>query len=144
MADSAHDGVALVRRLWALFQGRRWSEAQALFASDAVCTWWATGERIVGADAIIHVNRVYPEGWTIELIEVNALADGRVHSTVRVPLAGGPTVYANSLFTLRDGCIVSLDEYWSTVEAPPAWRDGTGLPGWSRLPADTRGEVPVL
>lgn len=136
------NGVEVVRGLWALFQARRWQEAQGLLAPDAVCTWWATGERITGAEAVIHVNAVYPEGWEIQLIEVNALADGRVHSIVRVALAGGPTVYANSLFTLRDGLIASLDEYWSTVEAPPAWRDNTGLPGWSRLPPDTRGAVP--
>jgi ketosteroid isomerase-like protein len=137
------NGVETVRRLWALFQARRWQEAQGLLTPDAVCTWWATGERITGAEAVIHVNAVYPEGWEIQLIEVNGLADGRVHSVVRVLLAGGPTVYANSLFTLRDGLIASLDEYWSTVEAPPAWRDNTGLPGWSRLPDDTRGAVPL-
>jgi len=136
-------GVEVVHRLWALFQARRWLDAKRLFTPDAVCTWWATGERLSGAEAIIHVNAVYPEGWEIHLIEVNALADGRVHSIIRVPIAGGPTVYANSLFTLRDGLIASLDEYWSTVEAPPAWRDGTGLPGWLRLAPDTRGVVPL-
>ena len=140
----ALESAQTVRRLWALFQARRWQEAQTLFAPDAVCTWWATGERLSGAEAIIHVNAVYPEGWEIHLIEVNTLADGRVHSIVRVPLAGGPIVYANSFFTLRQGLIASLAEYWSTIEAPPPWRDNPGLPGWMRLPEDARGTVPAL
>jgi hypothetical protein len=137
-------GTELVRSLWALFQARRWQDARALFAGDAVCHWWSSGEQFIGADAIIHVNAVYPEGWQIHLIEVNALADGRVHSIVRVTLQGGPTVFANSLFSVRDGLIAAVDEYWSTIEPPPAWRSEGGLPGWCQLPEDTRGSVPVV
>jgi hypothetical protein len=137
-------GTALVQRLWALFQARRWQEARALMAPEAVCHWWSTGEQFAGADAIIHVNAVYPEGWQIHLLEVNALADGRVHSIVRVTMEGGPTVFANSLFTLRDGLITAVDEYWSTIEAPPAWRSEGRLPRWGRLAPDSRGSVPTV
>ncbi|MED5620687.1 nuclear transport factor 2 family protein [Ideonella sp. BN130291] len=137
-------GTEVVRALWALFQARRWQDARALFADDAVCHWWSSGEQFTGADAIIHVNAIYPEGWQIHLIEVNALADGRVHSIVRVTLQDGPTVFANSLFRLRDGLITAVDEYWSTIEAPPAWRSEGRLPGWRQLPQDTRGSVPTV
>lgn len=134
--------VDVVRRLWALFQARDWAGAEALLAPQARCIWWATNEQFDGAPAIVHVNAVYPEGWTIHLIEVNSLADGRVHSLVRVTMADGPTVYANSFFILQGGLITDVQEYWSTVELPPAWREA-GLQGQTRLPADGRGAVPI-
>ncbi|QPF76087.1 nuclear transport factor 2 family protein [Roseateles sp. DAIF2] len=133
MADLAES--ALVRRFWALYQARRWAEAQALLAPEACCTWWATRERFIGAAAVVHVNAVYPEGWTIRLLELRALSAGRVHSLVRVD-HGEASFYANSFFTLEGGRIAGLDEYWSDVQAPPSWRQG--LPGRGDLPADMR------
>lgn len=137
MAASAGTELEVVQRFWALYQGRRWREAQALLAPQAVCNWWASGERFVGAAAIVHVNAVYPEGWRIHLLALNALGPGRVHSLVRVE-HGAAVVYANSFFALSHGLITSLDEYWCDVLAPPSWRQSGLLPGLQPLPADQR------
>lgn len=129
--------VALVWRFWALYQARRWSEAQALLHPDAYCNWWATAERFAGAAAIVHVNAVYPEGWALHLLELNPLGAGRLHSLVRVD-QDGLRFYANSFFRIEAGVIVSLDEYWSDPAPAPAWRQNGQLPGLQRLAPDLR------
>ena len=129
-----------VHRFWSLFQARRWADAQALLNAQACCLWPVTRERFVGPDAIIHVNAVYPEGWSIHLLALNALADGRVHSLVRVD-HGPASHYANSFFSLDANTLITqIEEFWSDVQEPPAWRTAPGqpLPGWSRLPADVK------
>jgi hypothetical protein len=89
-----------------------------------------TRERVLGADSIIHVNAIYPEGWTIHLVDCNVLLDGRVHSIIRVDHPPH-RFYATSLFTIS-GQIESITEYWSTVETPPHWRTSGNLPGYQR------------
>ena len=140
--------VELVRRFWALYQARNWVAAQALLHPDAVCHWWATAERFEGPAAIVHVNAIYPEGWTIHLLELHGL-DGasqatelaqprrRVHSLVRVD-QGGQSFYANSFFGLEQDLILSIDEYWSDTQAAPAWRQNGSLPGLFSMPPDQR------
>ncbi|MDT9001016.1 hypothetical protein RQP53_17190 [Paucibacter sp. APW11] len=130
---------ALVRRFWALYQARRWAEAQALLAEQAVCDWPATLERYVGAAEVVHVNAVYPEGWSIHLLELNTLTDGRVHALVRVD-QGEASFYANGFYRVSGDRIAGLSEYWSDVQPAPAWRrdPSAPLPGQQRLPRDER------
>jgi len=86
----------------------------------------------VDLDAFVAVQAKYPEGWKIQLIECERLEDGRVISLVRVDHA--PDVYyATSLFQVDDGLIIGIDEYWATMEAPPAWRTPQAVPGLSRF-----------
>jgi ketosteroid isomerase-like protein len=121
-----------VRRLWQAFEARDWAGAQALFAPDAVCDWWTSGERFTGADAIVGVNAAYPEGWHIELLAIDELVDGRIHSLVRVD-HGEQRFYANSFFDFDgENRIKAVEEFWATAEEPPPWREG--LPGRTRLP----------
>ena len=128
-----------IRRYWSLIQARHWVGAQAMLSAEACCLWPVTRERFDGPAAIIHVNAVYPEGWTIHLLALNALADGRVHSLVRVD-QGVAQFYANSFFSLDDANarITWIEEFWSDVREPPAWRvdPRQPLPGQARLPAD--------
>lgn len=129
--------IATVASLWALFQARDWAGARRLLADDATLTWHASGERLLDADAIIRVNAVYPEGWTLQVLALNALQDGRVHSIVEVKHP--PECFiANSLFRFEGGRITQVDEYWSTVEAPPAWRTAEAIGAYERF-----GDMPA-
>jgi ketosteroid isomerase-like protein len=121
-AVSETDGPALVRRLWELIEARAWASARELLADDFAAEWPHSRERFRGGDAFIGMNRAYPEGWTIEVLDV--VGDGdRVASEVRVTHPEG-TFYAASFFTLREGKLASLHELWVTEgeEEPPAWR----------------------
>ena len=65
---------ALVRTLWAHVQARDWTAMRAAFADDAVLEWPCSTERFVGADTIVGVNAAYPEGWTLQVNTVDAVA----------------------------------------------------------------------
>jgi GNAT superfamily N-acetyltransferase len=123
----------VLRQLWQRIQARDWSGARALLHDDAQVQWWASGEQM-SADAFIAVNAAYPEGWSIELLQLQALNDGRVMSLVRVPHAGA-VFMAHSLASVRHGRIARLHELWATCEAPPAWREPARFAGLQRTPA---------
>ena len=139
------ESTSLVHRFWALIQARRWREAEALLAPQACCRWWSSRERFDGAAAIIHVNEVYPAGWTIQLLELLPLQQGRVLSLVRVD-HGEAGFYAHSHFQIAAGRIQAIDEYWSDVQEPPAWRTRPEAPllGHSRTAADRREGLPLV
>ena len=116
------DAAAVVQLLFELFEARRWEDASALLASDVVVDWPATGERFVGRERFVGMQRAYPEGWAIEVVRV--LADGdQVASEVRVTHHGA-TFASAGFWTVADGLIHVGVEYWVTVggEEPPAWR----------------------
>lgn len=116
--------VERVRGVWAAFQRRDWAAARAALSDDLVATWWTSGERFDGAAAFVGMQAAYPEGWTLHVLEVQALADGRVLSLVRVDHPPQGVFFCTSVATLHDGRVQALEEYWATVEAPPAWRIG--------------------
>jgi GNAT superfamily N-acetyltransferase len=130
-----------VRRLWAGFEARDWAAARAVLHDALQVAWRGTGERFIGADAYIEVNRRYPEGWTLHLLELAHLQDGRVLSMVRIDHGDG-TFFATSLFRVDDGLITAIDEVFAMVEEPPAWREG--LPGRERMAPrdDDRARAP--
>jgi GNAT superfamily N-acetyltransferase len=135
--------VQAVRAMWAALQARDWAAARARMHHQLQATWWTSGERFAGADGLVAVNARYPEGWTIHLVEVTRLEDGRVLSLTRIDHP--PNVFfATSLFRVDDGLITAVDEYWATVEPPPAWREDGSIPGRSRFDptADPRACLP--
>lgn len=126
--------INAVAALWSLFQARDWAAARRLFADTATLTWHTSGERMRDADAIIRVNAQYPEGWSLRVVEVNALQDGRVHSVVEVSHPPG-RFFANSLFRFEGDRIAQVDEYWASVEPPPAWRTPNAIGAYERFDA---------
>ncbi len=129
--------LATVASLWAAFEARDWAAARRLLRDDASLTWHTSGERLLDADAIIRVNAIYPEGWNLQVLALNALQDGRAHSIVEVRHPPGRFI-ANSLFRFDAGRIAQVDEYWSTVEAPAAWRTAEAIGAYERF-----GDVPA-
>lgn len=114
--------VRAVRALWAAFEARDWARARALLHDDMVAVWWTSGERFEGADAYVEVQARYPEGWTIRLLELGHLQDGRVFSLVRMDHPPA-SFFATALFRVDDERIAGVEEYWATAEVPPAWRE---------------------
>jgi GNAT superfamily N-acetyltransferase len=118
--DTEHR-CALVRALWAHVQARDWAALRAAYTDDATMHWPVSAERFEGADLIVRVNAEYPEGWSIEVRAVDALADGRVHSIVEVP-HGAERFFAHSRFSFAGTRIAAVEEHWAGAEKPPAWR----------------------
>ncbi|MCK6426170.1 MAG: hypothetical protein L6Q75_13910 [Burkholderiaceae bacterium] len=129
--DVAADAVSTVRAFWHGLSLRDWAGARALLRDDATMHWVTSGEHYDDADAIIRVQVLYPEGWVLRVLNVDALADGRVHSVVEV-CQDGRRYYANSRFCLEGGRIRQITEHWATWEAPPAWRTAERLGAYHR------------
>ena len=130
-AKSADRDLNIVRSLWEAFERRAWREARDLFHDDAVLIWPVSRERIAGADGIIRVQEIYPEGWAIVPLRLDKLADCQVMSIVRVDHPPH-SFFAVSFFTVIDGRIKRAEEYWSTMEEPPSWRTPESIAGWAR------------
>jgi ketosteroid isomerase-like protein len=128
---SADRDINVVRSLWTAFEQRAWREARILFHDDAVLSWPVSRERIAGADGIIRVQEIYPEGWTIVPHRFAKLTDGEVMSIVRV-VHPPNSFFAVSFFTMSNGRIKRAEEYWSTIEEPSSWRTREKIPGWAR------------
>lgn len=109
---------AIVRSFWERMQARDWLGARTLLADDMHCTWPVTREIIVGADNFIALNRDYPGAWSIEVLDVLPLSDGRISTVTRVT-DGPATFFATSFFTLIDTRIAAITEFWSDATNPP-------------------------
>ena len=134
-AQDVEHCCALVRTLWAHVQARDWPAVRAMYADAATMDWPCTGERFIDADAIVRVNAIYPEGWTLRVVEVAALADGRVHSVVEVS-HGAQRYFANSRLRFSGAAIAQAEEYWATVEPPPAWRTAAAIGAYEHMEAN--------
>ena len=111
-----------VRHFWERIEARDGQGARELLADEMVCRWPHSDERFEGAGAVIAMNRAYPEGWRITILDVSPLPGGAV-SRIRVDQAG-KTFHAASFFSLRGNLIDEAVEYWVTEgqEEPPEWR----------------------
>jgi hypothetical protein len=114
--------VTTVRTFWERIQARDWAGARRLLDDEMICRWPHSDERFEGADSFIAMNRAYPEGWQIEIVDVAAIPRGAV-SRIRVDQSG-KSFHAASFFEIRDELIAGAVEYWVTQgqEDPPDWR----------------------
>jgi ketosteroid isomerase-like protein len=113
----------VVAELWRRMEARDWDGVGELVAEDFVLDWPESRERIRGRQNFVELNRHYPEGWTIEVLQI--LSDGnRVVSEIRVPHTEVGLHYASSFFEVEDGRLAGGREYWvkELDEDPPAWR----------------------
>jgi ketosteroid isomerase-like protein len=106
------DATTVVRELWTRTQARDWTGVTELIAPDAVIDWPVSGERFVGRDNYVTMNREYPEGWEIRILRVIGSGDEAV-TEVEVPHETMGTFRVVSLWTVRDGQIVRGTEYWT-------------------------------
>ncbi|GAA1792240.1 nuclear transport factor 2 family protein [Agromyces lapidis] len=123
----------VIELLWTRMQARDWPGVRALLADELVVDWYASLERIVGAENFVSVNAEYPEGWSIRIVSIVAEGD-RVVSEVEVPHEGVGVFRAASFWTVRGGLIIEGREYWTT-------RGGDAAPEWRRPWVETMAEA---
>ncbi|MEM6985623.1 MAG: nuclear transport factor 2 family protein [Pseudomonadota bacterium] len=120
MSGSARP-ASTVKAFFDAMQARDWARARSLVADDALIEWTETGERFMG-QRFVDMNEAYPEGWTIDVIEVLDCGD-RVAAQVRVSLAG-ETFWCAGFYSVQGHRIIAGTEHWVTAgsEQPPEWR----------------------
>jgi SnoaL-like domain/ACT domain len=121
LAEVREDAAAtlVVRRWWELMEAREWDDAAECLAPDIAVEWTHTGERFAGREAVVRVNREYPQGWAIRVLDI---VGGRGRVAADVEVTHGAQVFRCAQFaTVVDGAIVEAVEHWVTCggEAVP-------------------------
>ncbi|MEM9561009.1 MAG: nuclear transport factor 2 family protein [Actinomycetota bacterium] len=119
----------VVRGFFERMQARDWDGAAALLSPTIHIEFTETRERFDGPN-FLAMNRAYPDGWTIEVVETawnpgGAGDDGdRVAAQVRVD-HGDTVFWCAGFYRVLDGLIVSGIEHWVTEGSaePPEWRE---------------------
>ena len=119
MPASAAD---VVRRFWQLMAGNDFTAVGAVLADDFVLEWPQSNERIRGRERFARMNAEYPAHgpWTFAIDRLVG-GDGEAVSDVRVS-DGVQHARAVSFFTVVDGRIARLVEYWPDPYPAPANR----------------------
>jgi len=114
--------VEVVRRFWSLMAGNDFTAVGAVLADDFVLDWPQSNERLRGRERFARMNAAYPAhgAWTFAIDRVVG-DDREAVSDVRVS-DGVQHARAVSFFTVADGRIVRMVEYWPDPYPAPANR----------------------
>jgi hypothetical protein len=125
----------IVEAFWAAMGSSRFDDLPPLLRDGFICEWPHTGERIVGRDNFVEIQRRYPGTGSIEVERLVDDGAGQLATQCRVAW-DGTVVFAVSFFTLEGGRIVHLLEWWPEPYEPPAWRSDLveRMPSWFSLP----------
>ncbi len=96
------------------------------FCPDALVRWPCTNEQFT-VQEFIRANCEYPGDWDGEIERADRCGDRLVTVVHVFPGDRSASFHAVSFFTLKDGRIMSLDEYWADDGEPPAWRKSMGI-----------------
>ena len=111
----------VVRGFFERMEARQWDSAGELLSPSLHIEYTATGE-VFDGDNFLAMNRAYPDGWTIRIVET--IAEGnRVAAHVSVQ-QDNDTFRCAGFYEIANGVIESGVEHWVTErsEAPPVWR----------------------
>ena len=119
---SSPAAVGVVREFWRLMATNDFNSVAAVLAPGFVLEWPLSGERIRGAERFAQMNIEYPAhgrwSFTIHRLvgtEAEAVSDVTVTDGVQ-------TARAISFFTVADGKVQRLVEYWPEPCEPSAHR----------------------
>ena len=94
---------------------------RAWFWPDARIIWPCTDE-VFTVEEFLTVNCEYPGSWTGKLLRVIPTPVATVTEVSIVSADGRYSCHAASIFTLFQGRIASLTEYYADDGPPPGWR----------------------
>lgn len=122
MPEDMLDPETLVRRYWALMASNDFATVAQVLAPDFVLDWPQSGERIHGPARYAQMNTEYPAQGTWRFTLNRLIAQGGAVFT-EVDVTDGQTRgRALSCFTVVQGRITHLVEYWPEAFAAPAHR----------------------
>jgi len=122
------EAIEVVREFWRLMAGNDFDAVGAVLAPDFVLEWPQSRERIRGAAAFARMNREYPAHgpWRFE---VHRIVGGDSEAVSDVSVGDGvQQARALSFFTVANGRITRLLEFWPEPFAAPDWRLGLTEP----------------
>jgi ketosteroid isomerase-like protein len=116
------DAADTVRRFWEGVDGRDWDAVSATLAPDVVYDVPQTRERVRGREAVVRFNAEYPGDWNLSITTLVASADGAA-TTIRFVSPGIPDATGIAFFTVDDGVITRIEDWWPEPYEPPPGRE---------------------
>ena len=121
-ADHERGAVEVVREFWRLMASNDFFSVGAVLADDFVLEWPQSNERIRGRDRFALMNADYPANGRWFFV-VNRIVGGDSEAVSDVSITDGvQNARAISFFTVADGKIARLVEYWPEPYPAPANR----------------------
>jgi ketosteroid isomerase-like protein len=116
------DAGHVADKLWKALQAGDWETAGSLLHDDLVQEWPQSGERIIGRDNAIAIERSFPGGLPTMRFR-RTLADGDLAVLeVELTYADGSHYLGVSIIELRDGKVARETDYYAQPFQAPEWR----------------------
>jgi len=110
--------------LWNAFAAEDWSTATDLLHEDFVQEWPQSGERIVGREDALEINRNFPGGLPRMTFRRTTGNDRLAVIETELRYADGSTYHGVSVIEVRDGKVEKETDYFAQPFKAPAWRAG--------------------
>lgn len=111
-----------VERFWTLMATNEFARVGEVLAEDFLLHWPQSGERIRGAANFAGMNQDYPAQGRWQFDVRRLLVDGNQAVTETHVTDGTVTGTAVSFFTVADGRVTTITEYWPDPFPAPANR----------------------
>ena len=100
------------------------AELPKFFAPDAVICWHDSNEQLT-MEEYIRANCEYPGTWDGKILRIEKTKEGLM--TITKISSDGLQFHITSFFTILQGKVTRLDEYYSEVGDAPQWRKDMGI-----------------
>jgi len=112
----------IAQELWRRIGAADWSGARELMHDDYVQEWPQSGERIVGPDDALAVDRNFPGGMP-EMRFRRATASGELEVLeTELRYSDGSVYHGVSIVEIRDETVLKQTDYFAQPFDPPQWR----------------------
>ena len=114
--------IAVVSEFWRRMASNDFASVAAVLAPDFVLEWPQSRERIRGAERFVAMNAEYPAHgpW---VFTIHRIVGGRSEAVSDVSVTDGvQSARAVSFFSVADGRIVRMTEFWPEPFEPSAQR----------------------
>ena len=99
---------------------------RSYFHPEAEILWRCSGERFT-LEEYIRANCDYPGEWTGEVERAVACGDMIITAAHVHTKDNRQSFHAVSFLRIREGKILSMEEYWGEDGPPPLWRQEMGI-----------------
>jgi ketosteroid isomerase-like protein len=108
--------------LWKALQAGAWEAAGGFLHDDFVQEWPQSGERIVGRDNAMAIERNFPGGLPTMRFRRTLAGGDLAVLEVELTYADGGRYLGVSVLELRDGKVVKETDYYAQPFPAPEWR----------------------
>jgi ketosteroid isomerase-like protein len=116
------DAGRLAQALWEAMGAEDWEKVAGYVHEDFVQEWPQSGERIIGRDNAIAINRHFPGGLPRMKFRRTVAAGPLAVLQVELTYADGSRYLGVSIIELRDGKITRETDYFAQPFPAPQWR----------------------